>query len=149
MSFFIKKRKPDVYRECYWMHLSKVQSTLCPIKLLKKYIEAAKIKESEKKFIFRQICHCKQDFKLKDLDKPISYTAVRDILLTNSKNIELDKTQFYLNSLRSGGVMAAADFGINNRLFQKHGRWRSEKVKNGYVHENLRALLNVSRNLGV
>ena len=149
MSFFIKKSKPDVYRECYWMHLSKVQSTLCPIKLLKKYIEAAKIKESEEKFIFRQICHSKQDFKLKDLDKPISYTAVRDILLTNRKNIELDKTQFDLHSLRLGGAMAASNFGVNDRLFQKHERWRSEKVKNGYVHENLRALLNISRNLGV
>ena len=117
--------------------------------MLKKYIEAAKIKESEEKFIFRQICHSKQGFKLKDLDKPISYTAVRDILLTNRKNIELDKTQFDLHSLRSGGAMAASNFGVNDRLFQKHERWRSEKVKNGYVHENLRALLNVSRNLGV
>ena len=34
-------------------------------------MEAAKIKDSVKKFIFRQVCHSKQDFKLKDLDKPI------------------------------------------------------------------------------
>ena len=67
----------DVYREG-WMHLSKLQSALRPIKLFKKYIETAKIKESEEKFIFRQICHGKQGFKLKDLDKPISYTKVRD-----------------------------------------------------------------------
>ena len=131
------------------MHWSKLQAALCPLKLFKKYIKAAKIKESVEKFVFRQICHSKQGFKLKDLDKPISYTTVRDILLTNLKNIGLDKTQFGLHSLRSGGATAAANFGINDRLFQKHGRWRSEKVKNGYVHENLRALLNVSRNLGV
>ena len=54
------------------MHLSKLQSAFCPIELFKKYIEAAKIKEPEEKLIFRQICHSKQDFKLKDLDKPIS-----------------------------------------------------------------------------
>ena len=83
------------------MHLSKLQSTLCPIKL---YIETAKVKESEEKFIFRQICRSKQGFKLKDLDKPISYTTVRDILLTNLKNMGLDKTQFGLHSLRSGGA---------------------------------------------
>ena len=127
------------------MHLSKIQSALCPIKMLKKYIEAAKIKESEEKFIFIRICHSKQGFKLKDLDKPISYTTVRDILLTNLKNIGLDKTQFGLHSLRSGGATAAANFGINDRLFQKHGRWRSEKVKDGYVHEKVRALLRVSK----
>ena len=131
------------------MHLSKLQSALCPIKLFRRYIETAKVKESEEKFIFRQICRSKQGFKLKDLDKPISYTTVRDILLTNLKNIGLDKTQFDLHSLRSGGATAAANFGINDRLFQKHGRWRSEKVKNGYVHENLRALLSVSKNLGL
>ena len=149
MSIFIEKSKTDVYREGYWMHLSKLQQALCPIKLLKRYIEDAKVKESEDKFIFKRICHSKQGFKLKDLDKPISYTTVRDILLTNLKNIGLDKTQFGLRSLRSGGATAAANFGINDRLFQKHGRWRSEKVKNGYVHENLRALLSVSKNLGL
>ena len=53
MSIFIKKSKTDVYREGYWMHLSKLQSALWPIKLFKKYIDAAKVKESEEKFIFR------------------------------------------------------------------------------------------------
>ena len=92
MSNFIEKIKTVVYREGHWMHLSKLQSTLCPIKSFKKYTEAAKSKQSEEKFIFRQICHSTQGFKLKDLDKPISCTTVRDILLTNLKNIGLDKT---------------------------------------------------------
>ena len=85
------------------MHLSKLQSALCLIKPFKKYTEATKIKESEQKFIFRHICQSKQGFKLKDLDKHISYTTVRDILLTNLKNIVLDKTQFGFHGLRSGG----------------------------------------------
>ena len=54
------------------MHLSKLQSAFCPIELFKKYIEATKIKEPEGKLTFRQICHSKQSFKLKDVDKPIS-----------------------------------------------------------------------------
>ena len=148
MSIFIEKSKTDVYREGYWMHLSKLHSTLCLIKLFKEYIEAAKVKESEEKSIFRQICHSKQGFKLKDLDKHISYTTLKEILLTNLKNIGLDKTQFGLHSLRSGGATAAANFGINDRLFQKHERWKSENVKNGYIHGNIRALLSVSKNLG-
>ena len=51
MSFFIEKSRTDVYREGYWMDLSKLQSALCPIKLFREYIEAPKIKESEQKFI--------------------------------------------------------------------------------------------------
>ena len=139
MFIFIEKSKTDVYREGYWMHLFKLQSALCPIKLFRKYIEVSKIKESEEKFIFRQIYHSKQGFKLKDLEKSISYTTVRDILLTNLKNIGLGKTQFDLHSLRSGGATAAANFRTNDRLFQKHERWKSENVKNGYVNEKLRA----------
>ena len=68
------------------------------------YIEATRIQEPEEKFIFRQICHSKQGFKLKDVDKPISYMMVGNILLTNLKNIGLGKTQFGLHSLKSGGV---------------------------------------------
>ena len=78
-------------QEGYWMYLFKLYSTLCPLEI---FNEATKIKESKKKFVFRQICHGKQGFKLKDLDKPISYTTVRDILVANLKNIGLDKTQF-------------------------------------------------------
>ena len=75
---------------------------------------------------------------------------VRDILLTNRKNIgSKKKTQFGLRSLRSGGAKAAENVGLNDRLFQKHGRWGSEDLKNRYVHENVRALLSVSKNLGL
>ena len=102
MSIFTEKSKTDVCCEGYWMHLSKLQSALCPIKLFKKYIEATKIKESEEKIIFRQICHSKQGVKLKDLDKTISYTTVRDTLLTNLKNIGLYKTQSGLHKVRRG-----------------------------------------------
>ena len=59
ISIFIEKSKTDVYWEGYSMHLSKLQAALCPIKLFKRYIEAVKVKESEEKLIFRQICHSK------------------------------------------------------------------------------------------
>jgi hypothetical protein len=39
--------------------------------------------------------------------------------------------------LRSGGATAAAAAGIDDRLFKKHGRWKSDKAKDGYVKENI------------
>lgn len=66
--------KTDIYRERYWRHLLKLQSFLCPTKLFRKNMEAAKFRESEDKY--RQICHRQQGFKLKDFDKPISCTPV-------------------------------------------------------------------------
>lgn len=54
-----------------------------------------------------------------------------------------------MHSLRSGGATAAASNGITDRLFKKHGRWKSEKAKDGYVQENLLEKLSVSKKLGI
>ena len=52
-------------------------------------------------------------------------------------------------SLRSGGASAVAKLGINDRLFKKHGRWKSDKLKDSYDHEDIESELSVSRNLGL
>ena len=120
MSIFIEKSKTDIYREGYWLHLSKLQSVLCPLKLFRKYISRANVNELTDKFIFRQISHSKRGYKLKEVDKPISYTTVREILLTELGKMGLNAKQFGLHSLRSGGATAAAKFGVNDRLFQNN-----------------------------
>ena len=79
MSIFIETTKTKVYREGYWKRFYKLHSAFCPMKLFRKYIEAVKTKESEEKFVFRKVYHNKKGFKLKDTDKLISYTTVRDI----------------------------------------------------------------------
>ena len=62
--------------------------------------------------------------------------------------IGLNKKQFGLHSLRSGGASAAANAGVD-RFFKRHGRWRSENAKDGYVKDSLDERLKVSRNLGL
>ena len=42
----------------------------------------------------------------------------------------------YMYSLRSGGVKAAANFGVPDKLFKKHGRWRLE-IAIGRIHQKL------------
>ena len=56
---------------------------------------------------------------------------------------------FGLHSLRSGGATAAAIMGVPDRLFKKHGRWKSEQVKDGYIKDDVHPLLLVSNCLGV
>ena len=56
---------------------------------------------------------------------------------------------FGLHNLQAGGATAAANLGINDRLFKKNGRWRSEKVKDGYIHESIEAKLKVTNNVGL
>jgi len=39
--------------------------------------------------------------------------------------------------LRAGGVTAAANAGVPDRVFKKHGRWRSESAKDGYIEDSV------------
>ena len=50
-----------------------------------------------------------------------------------------------MHSLRAGGATAATNAG----LLTRHGRWRSESAKDGYVKDSVEKWLSVSRNLGI
>ena len=84
---------------------------------------------------------------MRKIDKPLSYTTVRGHVLELLANIGFDPKEFRLHILRSGGASAAANLGVNDRLFKKHGRWKSDKVKDSYVHEDIESKLSVSSNL--
>ena len=78
----------------------------------------------------------------------ISYTRVRELV----KGTFADSTDVNLigvHSLRAGGASSAANNGIPDRLFKRHGRWSSENAKDGYIRDRLEDRLSVSRNLGI
>ncbi|VDI55329.1 Hypothetical predicted protein [Mytilus galloprovincialis] len=60
-----------------------------------------------------------------------------------------DIKKYGLHSLRSGGATTCANLGISDRLFKRHGRWRSETAKDGYIKDSLKDRLIVSENLGL
>ena len=72
-----------------------------------------------------------------------------EIVLEGLKEIGLNPKQFGLHSLRAGGATSAANNGVPDRLFKRHGRWRSENANDGYVKDDLRSLLSVSLSLGI
>ena len=74
----------------------------------------------------------------------MTYTRVREIIISALQSIGLDHEKFGLHNLRSGGATAAAAAGVDDRLFKKHGRWKSDKAKDGYVKESLADRLHVS-----
>ena len=57
--------------------------------------------------------------------------------------------RFGLHSLRVGGATAAANAGVQDCLFRRHGRWRSEGAKDGYVEDSAEKRLFVSQQLGL
>ena len=48
-----------------------------------------------------------------------------------------------------GGATTAAGSGVPDRLFKRHGRWRSDKAKDGYVEDSVQSQLKVTQNLGI
>ena len=44
------------------------------------------------------------------------------------KNIGAETKSFGLNGLWAGGATAGANLEVKDRLFKKHGRWKSGKV---------------------
>lgn len=148
MILFISKSKTDVYRKGSTVFIAENNSDLCPVKNLKQYLVKAEIAENSEKFIFRAITAGNKQ-SLRKTNKPISYTRAREMFLDVIKDIGLDPRNFGLHSLRSGGASAAANSGVNDRLHKRHGRWKSDQAKDGYVEDNISALLSVSQTLGL
>ena len=77
----------------------------------------------------------------------VSYIRAREVVLDAFSQLGFPSRLFGLHSLRSGGATAAANASIIDRLFKRHGRWRSDKAKHGYVKDNLDLLSSVSKSL--
>ena len=60
-----------------------------------------------------------------------------------------DPDEFGLHSLRAGGATAAANNGVPDRLFKRHGRWKSDGAKDGYVEDSADRRLEVTKQIGL
>ena len=119
--------------------------------MIRHYLKLANIPKASKEFIFGGLIYFKKSkkHKLRKKNKSLSYTRSREIVLKALSEIGLKREKFGLHSLRVCGATAAANAGIKDRLFKKHGRWRSEIAKDGYVKNNLKELLSVLLSLGI
>ena len=147
MRIFIDHSKPDQHNVGEWVFIATGTKWTCPVKILRYYLRKAK--PGQKEFIFRAMNRTKGGHTLRKGNKPIGYTTLREDVLRALAGIGLDRKNFGLHSMRRGGATYAANAGINDRLFKKHGRWKTDNAKDGYVAEDLNAVLSVSRNLGL
>ena len=51
------------------------------------------------------------------------------------KHLGYQADRFEIHSLRAGGASAAANVNVPDHPFKRHGRWRSENVKDGYIED--------------
>ena len=147
MKIFIERSENDQYRVGSWVYITRTRNSTCPYYNLKRYLSLAKVTGDD--YIFRASTRKRTGVVLRKGNKPLSYTAARETVMDAIDSIGLNKKLFGLHSLRRGGATPAARICVNDRLFKKHGRWRSENAKDGYVSEDLETRLYVTRNLGI
>ena len=136
--------------------ISKTNTPTCPVNMLLRYFHLAEIPADSTDYIFRPLFCCKSVNSYKLRSGKLSHTTARKILLSALETLGLSKKYFGLHSLRSGGATAAAAAKVEDRLFKKHGRWRTDKAKDGYdkakdgyVKENISERLSVTQNIGL
>ena len=120
---------------------------MCPVTNVKRYIEWAKLCSED--FLFCNLSKTKSGYKVRKDRKVMSYTYLRDEFITALSSHVKDVSKYCLHSLRSGGASAAANNGVKDRMFKRHGRWVSESAKDGYIKDSLKESLAVSRSLGL
>ena len=126
-----------------WVHIACGSTAICPVVNLQKFLQAACVKDNE--FIFRGIVKTKYKEKLQKKNNPLSYGRAREIIMKTVAAIGLDKSNFATHSLCSGGATQAANCGVPDRLFKRHGRWRSETAKDMYIQDDIQELLSVTQ----
>ena len=119
---------------------------MCPVKHLEDYLILDNINTSSSQYIFSAISKGKKS-RLRRKNKSISHITICQNLLKVIKAAGLNWKDYGLHSLQAGGTSLAANKGIQGRLFKRHGRWKSDRAKDGYVEDDLKMLLSVSKNL--
>ncbi|XP_056016259.1 uncharacterized protein LOC125658242 [Ostrea edulis] len=151
MSVHLESSKTDVYRRGNDVLIASTGKSTCPVFWLKHYLQLASITEKPDDFIFRSIRFYKSSkrYKLCEINKPISYTRAREILLSALSSIGLNSKLFGLHSLRSGGATSAASSGVSDRLLKIHGRWKSDFSRDNYIKDCVQKQLHVTKNLNI
>ena len=81
--------------------------------------------------------------------RKLSHTRLRELLLDRLESLGYSKSDFGVHRLRSGGATAAAQAGVPDILFKRHGHWKSDSAKDGYVKDSVSSLLGVLQSLGI
>lgn len=124
----IPSSKTDVYRSGKSVIIAKAHQLTCPVDNLQNFLRRANIVLSRdcNLYMFRRLQKEKRWGRaLNDKNIPVSYTRAREDLTLAG----FDSHSYGLHSFRSGCATAAANNGGIDRLFKRHGRWRSETAK--------------------
>ena len=148
MEVRIRSSKTDQYRKGDKVMIARSDAPTCPVRMLERYCQLADIELTSTKRLFRGMIRTKKGEKLRPAGA-ISYTRLRELVKQKLNQLGYDEKQFGVHSFRAGGASAAANAHVPDRLFKRHGRWRSENAKDGYIKDLDSDMLQVSKKLRI
>ena len=100
-------------------------------------------------FLFKPIVKVRAGYKVIGKVKPLSYIRAKESLVKLLREFVPNTANKSLRSFRSGGANTAANAQVLDRCWKRHGRWRSETAKDGYVEDSFDNCLLVTKSLGI
>ena len=143
MSVHIASSKTDQYRQGHSIVVARTGSPTCPVSMLEQYFNMGSLSQQSKLRLFRGIVVSKNGERLR-LQGSLSYTRLRELFLHKLSELGFDAKQFGLHSLRAGGATAAAQAGVPDRLFKRHGPVLAVRIGQRWLHKRLYACSHVS-----
>ena len=102
------------------------------VKIIQKYIQKKKKKKKKMKgrseYMFQGAV-----YRLQGINKPVTYSNVRQGVLNVLKKLRLSSEDYSLHSMRADGCTMAKKFGVKERVIKTLGRWKSDRVKTGIL----------------
>ena len=140
----IESSKTDQYREGASLVIAHTGQVIWPVAMMERYCLMGEVDHTSQAKLFHGIVHAKSGERLRK-DGGLSYTTLRELLVETLAQLGFDPALFGMHSLRAGGATAAANASVEEDiLFKRHGRWKSESAKDGYVKDSLDRRLKVS-----
>ena len=148
MILYIPRSKTDQLRKGDELIIARTGNATCPVSMLESYLARTRMQLSDQRFLFRPICKTARGEALRDSGS-ISYSCLRDLFKKKLSDLGYNPLEFGLHSLRAGGATAAANNGVSDRLFKRHGRWKTDKAKDGYVEDSIAHRMEVTKQIGL
>ena len=147
MTIKVDKSKTDQLRQGDEVVIAQSEGNVCPVFLLKEYLKKLDMSPDSSEFINRPLVKTKSSYKLVQVDKHILYATFMGELTKSLPSIVPDPSIYGTHSFQSGGASRAANNRVSDRIFQRHGRWKSVAAKDGYVKDDMSSRLVVSKSL--
>lgn len=143
----IRLSKTGIYREGREVLIAKGSTIACPYIMLPRYMNLAGLDETSDEFLFKPVLKSKASFRLITKNKKISYTRAKECIVSKL-SLVAPNLKLGTHTLRASGATSAANAdGISDRCIKRHGRWKTDQAKDGYIKDSLDKKLLITKSL--